>query len=73
MNIGRDAKGQFYTAQLKEYPPAFCGALAQATFNAVSGTGSDDVQIDSEFLACCVKMQQDFQGEFIGPDFAQNG
>ena len=35
-NIGRDASGQFCTAQLKEYPPAFCGALAQATFNAVS-------------------------------------
>ena len=72
-NIGRDATGQFYTAQLKEYPPAFCGALAQATFNAVSSAGSDDVQIDSEFLACCVKMQQDFQGEFIGPDFAHHG
>ena len=72
-NIGRDATGQFCTAQPKEYPPAFCGALAQATFDAVSGASSADVQVDPGFLACCVNMQQDFQGEFIGPDFAQNG
>ena len=72
-NIGRDASGQFCTAQLKEYPPAFCGALAQATFNAVSCAASDDVQIDSEFLARCIDMQQDFQGDYIGPDFAQGG
>ena len=71
-NIGRDATGQFCTAQLKEYPPAFCGALAQATFDAVSGASSADIQVDPEFLACCVNMQQDFQ-EFIGPDYAQNG
>ena len=44
-NIGRDETGQFRTAQLKEYPPAFCGAMAQATFAAFQRDVDADVQI----------------------------
>ena len=69
-NIGRDATGQFRTAQLKEYPPAFCGAMAQATFAAISGEVTTDVQIDHHFLSRCVAMDQGIQGDYIGPDFA---
>ena len=69
-NIGRDASGQFRTAQLKEYPPAFCGAIAQATFAAISGEVTTDVQIDHHFLSRCVAMDQGIQGDYIGPDFA---
>ena len=43
------------------------------TYDAVSSATSVDVEIDPEFLACCKAMQQDFQGDYIGPDFVPQG
>ena len=61
-NIGRDATGQFCTAQLKEYPPAFCGALAQATFDAVSGASSADIPGRSRVLSMLCEYAAGFPG-----------
>ena len=49
-NIGRDSAGHFKTSHLKEYPPAFCGALAQATFEALSQQGTGTAQISAGIL-----------------------
>ena len=67
VNIGRDAHGHFRTAHLKEHSPAFCGALAQATFEAQEQSPYRFALI----LQCCVAMQQAIHFGFIGPDYAQ--
>ena len=68
-NIGTDHKGQYRTAHLKEYPPAFCAGLAQATAAAISHPPTGAVQIEPSFLAKCKEMDQAIQGRYIGPDF----
>ena len=45
-NIGRDQE-----AHLKEYPPAFCGALAQATADFLRAPAEADVHMDATFPA----------------------
>ena len=70
-NIGTDHKGQYRTAHLKEYPPAFCAAMAQATAAAISHEPTGVVQIEPSFLAQSKAMDQDMQCRHIGPDFAQ--
>eukprot|EP00435_Cladocopium_sp_Y103_P063215 s993_g24.t2 len=69
VNIGRDSAGHFRTAQLKEYPPAFCGALAQATVSAIQRHPIENVQIAQDFLDRCAAMNQGIFGDHIGPDF----
>ena len=71
-NIGRDQDGVFKTTQLKEYPPAFCAALAQSTVCALSSIGiAEQTHVDAQFLQQCQRMiSRDF-GTYIGLDHAK--
>ena len=70
VNIGKDSHGQFRTAHLKEYPPALCAALAEATWNATCMAPSEDhVQLPGDFRAVCQRLTVADFGEFLGPDF----
>ena len=72
-STGKDAKGNFHTAPLKEYPPGFCMAMAQCfalDFCTPStctecGTACD---MPSSFLNLCQHMQDHDFGKFIGKD-----
>ena len=71
-NIGRDQAGVFKTTQLKEYPPAFCAALAQSTVFAMRSIDTvEQIRVEAQFLRQCQQMiSRDF-GTFIGLDHAK--
>ena len=70
-NIGRNQDGVFKTTQLKEYPPAFCAALAQCTVTAMSCYDTaEQIHVDEHFLQQCQQMVSRDFGTFIGPDHA---
>ena len=70
-NIGRNQDGVFKTTQLKEYPPAFCAALAQCTVTAMSCFDTaEQIHVDEHFLQQCQQMVSRDFGTFIGPDHA---
>lgn len=71
-NIGQDSRGSFRTAQLKEYPPAFCAALASCTVDALDTLPiNPSVTIEASFLEHCLQMVSRDFGTHIGPDFAK--
>ena len=68
-NIGRNQEGAFKTTQLKEYPPAFCAALAQCTVKAMrSVDAAEQIHVDTQFLQQCQQMVSRDFGAYIGPD-----
>ena len=70
-NIGRNQDGAFKTTHLKEYPPAFCAALAQCTVTAMSCLDTaEQSYVDEHFLQRCQQMVSRDFGTFIGPDHA---
>ena len=70
--IGFDESGQFRTAQLKEYPPALCAALARCTWDAITTQPVDaNVQMPEAFIATCRRLTITDFGEHIGRDFVQ--
>ena len=71
VSIGRGHDGKFSTMVLKEYPPAFCGALASSFWHSLKDFPMDaDVQIPSEFFDLCSSMMVQEYGDEIGPDYA---
>lgn len=71
VSIGRGHDGKFSTMVLKEYPPAFCGALATSFWHALQGFPMNpEVQIPGDFFALCSSMLIQEFGDEIGPDFA---
>eukprot|EP00438_Fugacium_kawagutii_P025050 Skav224656 [mRNA] locus=scaffold4300:194197:204539:- [translate_table: standard] len=68
--IGKDSKGGFHTAPLKEYPPAMCMALATAFQRAFAQTPLAEAPLESAFLDRCQSMAVTELGSFIGPDSA---
>lgn len=56
-NIGRDQAGVFKATQLKEYPPAFCAALAQSTVFAMRSIDTvEQIRVEAQFLRQCQQM-----------------
>lgn len=71
-NIGRNQEGYFKTTQLKEYPPAFCAALAQCIVTAMRSHDTDEqISVEAQFLHQCQQMDSRDFGHFIGPDHAK--
>eukprot|EP00438_Fugacium_kawagutii_P031824 Skav208567 [mRNA] locus=scaffold177:91886:109950:+ [translate_table: standard] len=57
VSIGQDEAGRFRTAPLKEYPPSFCGSLAQALLHAIDMCPVEEsIQAPHAFLATCADM-----------------
>eukprot|EP00438_Fugacium_kawagutii_P005037 Skav221091 [mRNA] locus=scaffold1024:105675:110399:- [translate_table: standard] len=67
-SIGLDSSGCFRTSILKEYPPALCSALAQATWRSVVSDPAIS-PIPADFLAQCKAMVAEYSS-FLGKDFA---
>ena len=70
-NIGKRSAGEFKTAQLKEYPPAVCAALAACTEAAMCELAQNDHEsVEAHFLARCHSMiSRDFgTSSHIGRD-----
>ena len=70
---GRDTKGNFNTAPLKEYPPGFCKAMAHS-FNHEFCTDCTSMEysarpdLPSSFSKLCAQMRDHDFGRFIGLD-----
>ena len=75
-SIGTDETGVYRTAELKEYPPAMCAAMAHAftdaTLTAIHAVPEQYVEhIPQDFLDLCQTMiSHDFGTEY-GPDCVQ--
>ena len=70
-SIGIDELGDFKTAKLKEYPPAFCRALAEAFHDYFPPRQGEDLQsLPAEFLHTCQKLHCTDFGAHIGADYA---
>ena len=69
--IGVNATGEFRTAGLKEYPPAFCAALAHAFSAALIPESSEPAtqSVPEDFLSKCKKLVCTEFGEHFGPDW----
>lgn len=68
-NIGLGKDGEFLTAQLKEYPPALCAALAACTATAIHDMhATPGVFVEEQFLERCRGMVSHDFGSFFGPD-----
>eukprot|EP00438_Fugacium_kawagutii_P012983 Skav230934 [mRNA] locus=scaffold2774:74414:79357:- [translate_table: standard] len=71
VSIGLDSQGRFLTAPLKEYPPAFCKAIAQGLCDTLLQLPAHpDCTVPASFKEVCVRMRAGF-GQHIGPDFAK--
>ena len=70
---GRDTKGNFNTAPLKEYPPGFCKAMARS-FHHDFCTDCTSMEygarpdLPTSFSKLCVQMRDHDFGRFIGLD-----
>ncbi|CAL1156107.1 unnamed protein product [Cladocopium goreaui] len=74
ISIGKDCRGQFQTAHLKEYPPALCTALAEVTWNATcTAPANDTAQLPVHFQEVCAKLNVTEHGDHVGPDFVHYG
>ena len=73
-SIGLDAQGNFRTAKLKEYPPAFCRAMAEA-FHAhfPRPLGEDLPPIPTDMLSAFERLHCTEFGACIGADFVGGG
>ena len=70
---GKDEKGNFNTAPLKEYPPGLCRAIAHSFGTDFSDSvtcveHSDYPDLPTSFLEVCHKMRDHDFGNFIGLD-----
>ena len=66
-SIGIGELGHFKTAKLKEYPPAFCRALAEAFHNHFPPRQGEDLpSLPAEFLQTCQKQHCTDFGAHIG-------
>jgi hypothetical protein len=72
---GKDSKGHFNTAPLKEYPPGLCKAIAIAqSFGTEFCTASACMdysarpELPISFYNLCTKMRDNDFGKFIGLD-----
>eukprot|EP00438_Fugacium_kawagutii_P016306 Skav208509 [mRNA] locus=scaffold1658:227826:228617:- [translate_table: standard] len=74
-STGRTSSGQYRTAVLKEYPPAFCAAMAHAVVSALQTLSwSTEVgEPPAEFVALCKGLVVTTCGTSIGVDTAGNG
>eukprot|EP00438_Fugacium_kawagutii_P027006 Skav232504 [mRNA] locus=scaffold1096:84607:85416:+ [translate_table: standard] len=71
-SVGRNQTGGFKTTSLKEYPPAFCRALARSIVDAIVKIPVDDnAQFSEALMSACEAMQVSSFGETIGRDFHQ--
>lgn len=70
--VGRDDRGGWKTAGLKEYPPALCRAIADAIRSVLDECDVPDesVLVPPNFIELCRSMQAREFGNFIGQDFA---
>ena len=69
-SIGLDAQGNFRTAKLKEYPPAFCRALAEAFHSHFPRRQGEDLpSIPTDILSACAKLHSTDFGDCIGADY----
>ena len=74
ISIGKDCRGQFQTAHLKEYPPALCAPLAEVTWNATcTAPGNDTAQLPVHFQEVWAKLNVTEYGDHVGPDFVHCG
>lgn len=69
-SIGLDSQGQFRTAKLKEYPPAFCKALAEGFFSQLPSDKDleKSPSLPHDFLHRCKAMTCTNMGQAIGAD-----
>ena len=73
-SIGLDELGRFKTATLKEYPPAFCKALAEAFHQHLPPLLAEDLQpIPKDFADVCRRLHCTDFGTHIGMDFVDRG
>ena len=68
MSVGKDARGQFKTAPLKEYPPAMCKGIASALCTDVISMECNDTCLPTDLVQRCKDMTNQFFGDFIGHD-----
>eukprot|EP00438_Fugacium_kawagutii_P017234 Skav228673 [mRNA] locus=scaffold1332:626815:631419:- [translate_table: standard] len=66
---GRAVTGEFCTAKLKEYPPAYCGGIASALGKALASHSIDsNFTYPQDFSALCCKLVSSSRGATIGHD-----
>eukprot|EP00438_Fugacium_kawagutii_P005394 Skav210139 [mRNA] locus=scaffold1493:184635:185549:+ [translate_table: standard] len=66
---GRADTGEYNTAKLKEYPPAFCGGVASAMCQALATYPLDEhFSYPSDFSRLCQKLVTSSRGDGIGLD-----
>ncbi|CAL1136698.1 unnamed protein product [Cladocopium goreaui] len=75
-SIGTDETGVYRTAELKEYPPAMCAAMAHAftdaTLTAIHAVPEQHVEhVPQDFLDLCQTMVSHDFGVEYGPDCVQ--
>ena len=69
--LGLNEKGEWRTSVLKEYPPAMCGALAEALLTSLCAIPILDVSDPSPAeLQLWQRLNASHYGQHIGPDFA---
>ena len=69
--LGIDSTGHFRTAKLKEYPPAFCRALAAGFLHHFPLDAQGDLRpLPADFVDKCRKLHCTEMGSSIGADFA---
>eukprot|EP00435_Cladocopium_sp_Y103_P044809 s305_g12.t1 len=71
-SIGTDGSGHYKTAGLKEYPPAFCAALASSFAMALSSSPPENsaASVPADFVQRCASMLCTDFGQHYGPDWA---
>eukprot|EP00438_Fugacium_kawagutii_P031926 Skav214801 [mRNA] locus=scaffold740:118185:123383:+ [translate_table: standard] len=74
-STGIQTDGTFRTSVLKEYPPAFCAALAESFVSAADAfeVRTDAVSPPAQFFALCKELHITTCGESIGVDTAGHG
>ena len=68
--VGKDDKGHFHTAPLKEYPPGLCRAIAAGFYQdfCIPGISAEHEPLPTALLDQCTKMCDRAFGQFIGHD-----
>eukprot|EP00435_Cladocopium_sp_Y103_P069097 s244_g32.t1 len=70
-SIGLAEDGSFKTSILKEYPPAFCGSMAEAFYACFSQATPGRQSVPAEVMDTFTAMISSEMGERIGPDYAR--
>ena len=69
-SIGLSERGEFKTARLKEYPPAFCAGIAQSFIAAFDQQEACLDGVPAEFLQKCKDLVHTEYGQYLGKDYA---